>query len=84
MHGMAIYASSCLRAISTSISPKPLEFRGKGLLGEDAEQASGQQYHSKEQTIYAFPLAAKQYIQGAALPDARLLGPNNINKTYTN
>ena len=31
--------------------------------------------------IYAFPLATQQYINGAAFPEARLLGPNNINKT---
>ena len=34
--------------------------------------------------IYALPLATQQYIKGAAFPDARLLGPNNINNTYSN
>ena len=34
--------------------------------------------------IYALPLATQQYIKGAAFPAARLLGPNNINNTYSN
>ena len=34
--------------------------------------------------IYALPLGTQQYIKGAAFPDARLLGPNNINNTYSN
>ena len=35
-------------------------------------------------TFYALPLATQQYIKGAAFPAARLLGPNNINNTYSN
>ena len=35
-------------------------------------------------SLYALPLATQQYIKGAAFPDARLLGPNNINNTYSN
>ena len=41
----------------------------------------------RQNVIYALPLATQQYIngmKGAAFPDARLLGPNNINNTYSN
>ena len=37
--------------------------------------------------FYALPLATQQYImgiKGAAFPDSRLPGPNNINNTYSN
>ena len=34
--------------------------------------------------FYALPLATQQYVKGAAFPAARLLGPNNINNTYSN
>ena len=55
-----------------------------GVIRNRAPKSSKIAYQCLQNVIYALPLATQQYIKGAAFPAARLLGPNNINNTYSN